>query len=186
MTTRRMLATLATLILISTGNWMQCNAQQGAEESKANIALNSGEAYTPVHAFDTKRDAVKDIQAAIAEAERTRKRIILYVGGDWCPYCAQLVMLYRADPTLLALRDRRFITVYVFYGPENRNEKALRRYGKVLGVPHYFVLNSNGELLHSQHLLELRTAGSYSPEKFRSFFEEWAPGGKLGDRATGK
>src|SRR5215471_3069270 len=38
--------------------------------------------YVPVHKFDPKRDAAADIEAAIHEAQRTGKRILLDVGGD--------------------------------------------------------------------------------------------------------
>lgn len=137
-----------------------------------------------MHAFGEHRDAAADIHAAIAEAQRTHKRIILYLGGDWCPYCAQLSSLFHADPTLLQLRDASFITVYVYYGPGNHNDQALSSYGKFLGIPHYFVLDSDGALLHSQHLLDLRANGTYSPDKMKQFLSQWAPPAKTPDPAS--
>ncbi len=58
-------------------------------------------AYAPVHKFDSKRDAAADIQAAVAEAHRTGKRVIVDVGGDWCQYCHQLDQLFQEHPDLL-------------------------------------------------------------------------------------
>ena len=56
--------------------------------------------YVPVHNFDPKRDATADIQAAMIEAQRTGKRIILDVGGDWCQYCHQMDQFFNENPTL--------------------------------------------------------------------------------------
>ena len=40
--------------------------------------------------YDPKRDAAQDIQAALAEARRTNRRVILDVGGEWCGWCHTL------------------------------------------------------------------------------------------------
>ncbi len=72
-------------------------------------------------------------------------------------------------------REKNFITVAVFYSSENKNEQVLSHYSKVLGVPHFFVLEKDGSLLHSQHVLELRTGGNYNPDKMKEFLIKWAP-----------
>ncbi len=131
--------------------------------------------YLPVHKFDPRRDAAADIQAAITEARKTGKRIILDVGGDWCQYCHQMDQFFQEHPDLLQLREKNFITVAVFYSSENKNEQVLSHYSKVLGVPHFFVLEKDGSLLHSQHVLELRTGGNYNPDKMKEFLTKWAP-----------
>ncbi|HEU5457314.1 MAG TPA: thioredoxin family protein [Terracidiphilus sp.] len=128
----------------------------------------------PAPAFDPKRDASEDIQVAIAEAQRTHKRILLYVGGDWCVYCAELKALFQAHPDLADLRNQRFVTVHVFYDHENHNSKALAPYGQFVGIPHFFVLDSNGRLLHSEHLVDLRENGRYDAARMRAFLELWA------------
>jgi len=58
-------------------------------------------ACVPIHKFDSKRDAAADIQAGVAEAHRTGKRVIVDVGGDWCQYCHQLDQLFQEHPDLL-------------------------------------------------------------------------------------
>src|SRR6266566_6435268 len=86
---------------------------------------NPGSTYVPVHKFDPKRDATADIQAAVAEAQRTGKRIIVDVGGDWCTWCHVLDKFFERHPEITDLRDRNFLTVAVFYSHEDKNEKAL-------------------------------------------------------------
>jgi thioredoxin-related protein len=131
-------------------------------------------AYVPVTRFNAKRDAVADISAAIAEAQRTGKRIILYIGGPWCPYCDQLEELFEKHSGLRTLRDAHFITVPIYIGSDNSNAHALASYTAISGVPHFFVLDKNGALLHSQHMLELRANGEYGPSKMQEFLSRWA------------
>lgn len=152
-----------------------CFAQTGGATVAPTAAGDSETAYVPVHTFDAKRDASADIQAAIAEARRSGKRIILYLGGDWCAYCGQMSKFFARNPDLVRLRDENFVTVYVYYGGESHDEKALAAYGKFVGIPHYFVLASDGRLLHSEHLLDLRAKGDYSAAKMKDFLAEWAP-----------
>ena len=131
--------------------------------------------YVPVHTFDPKRDAAADIQEAIAEARKTGKRIILDVGGDWCQYCHQMDQLFQEHPELVEIRDRNFVTVAVYHGSDKKNEQTLSRYPKVEGIPHFYVLDGDGSVLHSQHLVELRKNGKYDPDKMKDFLTKWAP-----------
>ena len=143
-----------------------------------------GSAYVPVLKFDTKRDAAADIQAAIAEAQRIGKRVLLDVGGDWCQYCHQMDQFFAEHSEILQLRNNKFITVAIYYGTDNKNPQALSHYSKVLGVPHFFVLEKDGTLLYSQHVLELRTGGKYDPEKIKTFFLKWSPPGENAARSN--
>jgi thioredoxin-related protein len=153
---------------------LPCTAQPGDVVAKTANGVSTTSTYIPVQGFDEKRDAVADIQAAISEAQRTHKRILIYVGGNWCPYCEQIHELFRKNPELLQLRDAHFITVPVAYGYGNSKEQALSSYTKVLGIPHFFVLESDGHLLQSQHLVELRDGGDYDAQKMREFLNRWS------------
>jgi len=72
------------------------------------------------------------------------------VGGDWCSYCREMDQFFQEHSDIAQLRDENFITVPAFYSSENKNEKVLSRYSKVEGIPHLFVLEKDGTLLHSQ------------------------------------
>jgi len=146
----------------------------GTEGTVPSATQGSSPQYLPVHKFDPKRDANADVQLAIAEAHRTNKRILLDIGGDWCQYCHQMDQLFRDNPKLLELRDRNFITVAIYYGSENKNQQFLSHYSKVLGIPHFFVLEKDGTLLFSQHVRDLRSGGKYDPEKMEEFLVKWS------------
>ena len=149
----------------------QTNNTTGAE---ANVGAQEAP-YIPVHKFDSKRNAAADVRGAIAEALKTGQRIIVDVGGDWCQYCRQMDQLFLEHPELLEFRERNFITVAVYYGSDKKNEQVLSHYPRVKGIPHFFVLEKDGSVLHSQHLIELRQGGRYSPEKMKDFLTKWAP-----------
>jgi thioredoxin-related protein len=91
------------------------------------LALLLAGQYQPVKKYDPRRDAAKDIDTAIVEAQRTGRHILLVVGGEWCGWCHTLDNYFESHPQLLELRDRNYITVKVNWSPENMNEKALSR-----------------------------------------------------------
>lgn len=127
-----------------------------------------------VQRFDPKRDADQDIAQAIAAARHAGKRVLLDFGGDWCPYCHEIDALFEQHADLRQLRDDRFIVVPVYYDSEHKRELLQSRFSKVLGIPHLFVLDSDGSLLHSQHVFDLRKDGSYSADYMRAFLEKWS------------
>ena len=125
--------------------------------------------------FDPSADPVKDVERAIEEARRTRRRIILDVGGEWCSWCHTLDRFYAAHTGLLELRERAFIWLKINWSPENQNRAFLSRYPVIKGYPHLFVLDENGKLLRSQDTSVLEQGSSYDLDKMLEFLKKWAP-----------
>jgi hypothetical protein len=44
----------------------------------------------------------------------------------------------------------------------------------MVGIPHFFVLEKDGTLLYSQHVVELRKDGQYNPGKMWEFLVKWS------------
>ncbi len=129
--------------------------------------------------FDPTRDAAKDLQAAIEEASRSGRRVLVDVGGNWCGWCHEMERFIEAHPDLKALRDKNFVTVKVNWSPENKNEAVLSKYPKIPGYPHLFILDDTGKLLYSEDTSKLEDGKtSYVLEKFTVFLQEWAPPAK--------
>ncbi|HEY3228658.1 MAG TPA: thioredoxin family protein [Roseiflexaceae bacterium] len=124
--------------------------------------------------YDPARDAARDIQTAIDEAQRTHQRILLEVGGDWCVWCHHMDRFYEAHSDLQAYRDQHFIPVKVNYSQENQNEAVLSHYPEIPGYPHLFVLDSDGALLRSQNTSPLESGDSYNLDAFFAFLRQWA------------
>jgi thioredoxin-related protein len=131
--------------------------------------------YVPVTQYDPKRNGDQDIQEAMVEAKRTKRRILLEVGGEWCSWCHRLDEFFTAHPELIALRDKNYVTVKINFSEENPNKEVLSRYDTIPGYPHIFVLDSNGKLLHSQNTSPLESGKSYDLERITVFLNDWAP-----------
>ena len=131
--------------------------------------------YNPVLKFDPDRNPETDLQNAIAEAQKTDKNIILDVGGDWCIWCHRIDAFIEGHKDIWDFLRENYIIVKVNFSPENKNQKFLSDYPKIPGYPHFFVLDKDGRLLHSQDTGKLEEGRDYNPQKFMSFLEEWAP-----------
>lgn len=125
--------------------------------------------------FDPTRDAEKDIQAAIKEAEKSDKRILLDVGGEWCIWCHRLDEFFADNKDVNKFLHDNFVVVKVNYSPENKNEKVLSRYPEIPGYPHFFVLDTDGKFLHSQGTGELEEGKGHDRNKMMTFLKKWAP-----------
>lgn len=117
--------------------------------------------YNPVTNYDPKRDADKDINDALREARRSRKRVLLEVGGLWCGWCRIMDKYFEQNPKLLEFREQNYVTVKINFSPENQNREVLSRYPEIPSYPYIFVLDENGKLLHSQDTSQLESGKSY-------------------------
>jgi thiol:disulfide interchange protein len=125
--------------------------------------------------FDPSRNARKDIEDAITHAQKTHKRIMLDVGGEWCIWCHRLDDYFAENAKLNELREANFIWLKINFSPENENKELLSTYPQIPGYPHIFVLDENGKLLHSQDTSELEAGKSYDLEKMFAFLRKWSP-----------
>jgi thioredoxin-related protein len=132
-------------------------------------------AHSPAAKFDPGRDAAKDIQNAMVEAQKTSKRILLDVGGEWCIWCRRLDTLFSTNKDLAEVLHKEFVVVKVNYSKENKNEAVLSRYPKIPGYPHLFVLDESGKLLHSQDTGELESGKGHDRDKVMAFLKKWGP-----------
>ena len=128
----------------------------------------------PLTKYDPKRNAAQDVDEAIKEAQRTHRRILLEVGGEWCSWCHTLDGFFDAHPDLIQLRDRNFVTVKINFSEENENKDVLSRYGPIESYPHLLVLDTDGKLLLSKETGALESGKSYNLEKLIAFLKEWA------------
>jgi thiol:disulfide interchange protein len=130
----------------------------------------------PAASFDPARDAAEDIRLAVAEAGHSGKRVLLDVGGEWCIWCRRLDTLFATHRDLEEFRDAHYVVVKVNWSKENKNEKVLSAYPPVAGYPHFFVLDGDGSLVHSQNTGDLEKGKGHDPEKVMAFLRAWAPG----------
>jgi thiol:disulfide interchange protein len=128
---------------------------------------------TGLDKFDPARDPAADLRAAVAEATRTGRRIILDVGGEWCSWCHILDRYVAAHVEVKSRIDRGYVWLKINFSDDNKNEAFLSKYPKISGYPHLFVLESDGTLLHSQDTALLEEGPSYNLQKVLEFLDKW-------------
>ena len=123
--------------------------------------------------FDPTRDAAADVATATSIAKAQRKRVLVDVGGEWCPWCHILDRFVAGNADVKKLVDDNYVWVKVNWSPQNKNEALLARWPKVKGYPHLFVLDGEGALLLSQDTGALEAGDSYDKEKVLAFLRKF-------------
>jgi len=96
-------------------------------------------------------DATKDLNAGIAEARRTHKRVLVDFGGDWCGDCQVLDIYFHQEPNA-DLLAKNFVKVNINIGRIDANVDIAKRCGVDLhGVPALAVLDDHGKVIFAQH-----------------------------------
>jgi thiol:disulfide interchange protein len=123
------------------------------------------------HLYSETSNASTDISAAIAQARREHKRILLDFGGNWCGDCQVLDIYYHQSPNA-ELLAKHFILVHVNIGHMDQNVDVAERYNVPIkkGVPALAVLDSHGKLLYSERDKEFEHT---SPSAITDFLNRW-------------
>lgn len=136
--------------------------------------------------FDPTRDPAKEVAAAVKEASKSGKNILLDVGGEWCKWCHAMDKFIADNTDIKNFIEKNFIVVKVNYSKENKNEAFLAKYPKIEGYPHLFVLDKKGKLIHSQNTGDLELDKSYDPEKYMAFLKKFEVSGKTKKKVSPK
>lgn len=122
-------------------------------------------------------DAVKEIETAAKQAKQEGKFVFIQVGGNWCIWCARFNEFVTKDASLDSMVQKNFVVYHLNYSKENYNARLLAKYGfpQRFGFPVFLVLDSKGNLLHTQNSAYLEEGKGYSKEKVMEFFQNWSP-----------
>jgi thioredoxin 1 len=120
--------------------------------------------------------ARQELQQATEKAARTRKRVLIIFGADWCYDCHVLdKALQRPDiaPTLNA----NFEVVHIDVGQGDKNQDLMKEYQVPMsrGIPALAVLDSSGRLIYGQRNGEFERARAMGPEDLLEFLNKWKP-----------
>ena len=130
--------------------------------------------YTPKHLYSETADPNADIAAALKQARKEHKRVILDFGGDWCGDCQVLDIYFHQAPNL-DLLEKHFIIAHVWIGHMDRNLDIAARYGVPIhsGVPALAVLTPTGKVLYAQSTGEFRDMRHMESESVTEFLNRW-------------
>ena len=123
--------------------------------------------------YDTNHDPQADFRFATLRAQESNRRILMFVGGDWCIWCRTLDKFLRETPAVNDFLHKHFVLLKVYYGRDNRNTKFLASLPPFRGTPHFYVFSAAGTILHSQPTEVLEQGGGYDELKLMTFLEKW-------------
>ena len=124
--------------------------------------------------YDPDANPNAQLRALTQLAQAGDKRILLIAGGDWCLWCHFLDDFLNDHPQIYSQLRETFVIGKIYYGDEGDNSEFFTNLPPAAGYPHFWILDANGTLLHSQNTLPLEDgAESYSRHAFVAFIQRW-------------
>ena len=143
----------------------------------APAALAQGPAPQPSggrHIYSETANPKADIAAAIAQARREHKRVLVDFGGDWCGDCQVLDIYFHQAPNA-ELLAKHFVLVHVWIGQIDKNLDIPAKYGLPInkGVPALAVLSPAGVVLYAQQKGEFNDMRHMDSSSVTEFLNKW-------------
>jgi thiol:disulfide interchange protein len=131
------------------------------------------EAYREV-IYPDSGQAEADVAAALAQAAREKKRVLLDFGGNWCGDC-HVLEIYFHDAANRGLLDANYVLVPVNIGQMDANLDLAARYGVPVakGVPALAVLEPSGQVVYSQHNGQFAAMRKMDSASVTAFLQQW-------------
>jgi len=123
------------------------------------------------------QDAEAELKAALAEAGKDHKRVLVMFGANWCYDCHVLDTTFRS-PEFARLVNANYVVVHINVGEEGKdNHDLAARLGVALdkGIPSLGVLEPDGKVVVAQKRGEFESTVKIGPEDVRAFLEKWKP-----------
>lgn len=147
-------------------------ASGGSAPSTASTAPSSDECpgYQPA------LDGEIQLEAALAEARATGRRVLVVLGDNTCPWCRALCELWWR-PDVSAASEAGFVVAKVDVGHGERNSPLQRRLRiSQLAIPYIVVVDANEKILHAQSSSGWEEPGgrvALVPELVLDFLKAW-------------
>ena len=128
--------------------------------------------------YNPAANASADIEAAIKKAAAENKFVVLQAGGNWCSWCIEFARISKANPYIDSVINSSFVWYELNYSKENENAAIFTRYSfpQRFGFPVFIILDSKGQLIHTQNSEYLEDGKkSYDQKKVLDFLQQWTP-----------
>ncbi len=133
-------------------------------------------AHAAVTIYPDVARAGPDVEAALKEAAKTKRRVLVDFGGNWCGDCIVLDK-YLQEAGNADLLRKHYIVVHVNVGDKGitDNFAVAERFGIPLqkGVPALAVLDSDGKLVFSQKQGEFESMRKMDSASVGDFLKKW-------------
>lgn len=125
--------------------------------------------------YDDNADAKSQVDAALARAAGSGKRVLIEFGGNWCGDCRVFAAIV-ALPEVHHFVESHYEVVTVNVGRFSTNLDIPARFGvpKLVAAPSILILSPKGELLNGQDIVALQDARSMTPQAVVDWLAHWA------------
>ena len=123
--------------------------------------------------YDPARDPFVDGRAALNLAQKTKRRGLIEVGGNWCSWGLQLDKFLAENHQLREQLHRHFVILKVNVSDTNDNAEFMAGLPKPLGYPHIYVAEADGRIIFSKDTAQLLENSRYSVQRFQQFIDKW-------------
>jgi thiol:disulfide interchange protein len=126
--------------------------------------------------YDEHADANKAVAAAFDRAKKSRKRVLIDLGGNWCVDCVVLANFLKL-PEMHRFMDAHYEMVAVDVGRFDRNLQIPARFGitaRLKGVPVLLIATPDGKLVNGNDVFATADASTMTPKALADYLAKYA------------
>lgn len=131
---------------------------QATADDKSSVEAAQKPKREPI--YDEKADAPKQIEEALARAEKENRRVLIQWGANWCGWCYLLHDTMKENREIARKLQYEYDVVLVDIGKMDQNQDLLEKYEVDIrneGVPFLTVLDPAGKVIANQETASLES-----------------------------
>lgn len=134
-----------------------------------NLLAQQAQIYNP------QADAKHDLDSAITLAKKTNKHVFVQVGYNQCPWCVLMHEFYTSDKQVDSLLNADYVPLLINYSRVNKNPEVMEylKFPQRFGFPVIVILDTSGNVIHTQNTLYLEQDRGYNKDLFIDFLKNW-------------
>lgn len=129
-----------------------------------------------VQPYNEAANADAQVAAAFARAQKSKKRVLIDLGGNWCVDCIVLANFVRL-PEMRRFMETYYEEVLVDVGRFNRNLQIPAKFGitgRLKGVPALLIATPDGKLVNGDNIFATASASSMTPQALAAYLARYA------------
>ena len=126
--------------------------------------------------YDEAANADAQVAAAFARAQKSHKRVLIDLGGNWCADCIILANFIKL-PEMRRFMAAHYEEVSVDVGRFNRNLQIPARFGftkRLEGVPALLIATPDGKLVNGDNIFATADARNMTPQALADYLARYA------------
>ena len=126
--------------------------------------------------YDEGANADAAVAAAFTRAQKSHKRVLIDLGGNWCVDCIVLANFLRL-PEMQRFMATHYEVVTVDVGRFNRNLQIPARFGitkRLEGVPALLIATPEGQLVNGTNVFATASASEMTPKSVADYLAKYA------------